>query len=86
MVSQWVIDTTIKMITDKLAVIAPDNQAMLPFTMSLEGNLWHVDIMVKRDHTEYDIHSENEELILALKGAYKRMGNWQSLEKSAPRY
>jgi len=77
---EWTVEATITLIIQKLATIAPDNSAMIPFAISKEHHLWHVDVMVKRPHCEYDVHGEAADLRDALKGVYKRLGNWQILE------
>lgn len=81
MARDWSIEPTIDLILAKMIAIAADNTAMMPFAISYEGGLWHVDVMVKRPHCEYDVHSEAPELSTALKGVYKRLGNWQILER-----
>lgn len=81
MAKDWDVEATIQAILDKLALIAPDNRAMIPFAFSYEQNIWHVDVMVKRVGVEYDVHAEDANLRLALKGVYKRLGNWQLLER-----
>ena len=78
---EWGVDETIQLIITKMKTVAPDNSAMVPFSFALEQDIWHVDVMVKRPHCEYDIHAEATELPIALRGVYKRLGNWQTLER-----
>jgi hypothetical protein len=77
----WQVNETINLILHKVGTIAPDNTAPIPFAFAFEDGLWHVDVMVKRPHCEYDVHSEAPDLTTALKGVYKRLGNWRMLER-----
>jgi hypothetical protein len=79
---EWTVNETILLIQARLARVAPDNVAQIPFAIAFEDGQWHVDIMVKRPHVEYDVHAQGEDLTQAMKGAYKRLGNWQMLERS----
>lgn len=82
MARDWNVNETLSLIVTKIETIAPDNRALIPFAFSYEDGLWHVDVMVKRPGVEYDVHSEDKSLTVALKGAYKRLGNWQMLERN----
>ena len=82
MARDWAVGSTIELILNKVKVIAPDNEAMIPFAIGFEDGLWHVDLMVKRKpNIEYDIHAEHEDLKQALRGMYIRLGNWKVLER-----
>lgn len=81
---EWSVEGTLQLIVEKLTTIAPDNESLVPFAFSYEKGLWHVYVEVKRKHCEYDVHSADETLLKALKGVYKRLGNWQLLERSSP--
>jgi hypothetical protein len=78
----WAVGSTIELIFNKMAVIAPDNVALIPFAIGFEDGKWHVDLMVKRaGNIEYDIHAEHADLKAALRGMYIRLGNWKVLER-----
>ena len=80
---KWAVDSMIEKILRRLQLMAPTNSAPITLTTALEEGTWHVDIMVRTDDAEWDIHTEHHNLRNALRAAYNNMAN--SKRQAQPR-
>ncbi len=60
------------------------NLASVPFALMRENDLWYLDVQVKTETAEFDITASADDLAVAAKGVYKRLGNckvlWRKLD------